>query len=502
MVVHFLWRSRGAKAEKCRRLKGELDEARRLLAARDGERRQSDARIQELQQANRRLEAELQKIQAEPVRLPPDPPLPESRYGVRMICLTITLARAVGFRGAHRVLKIVFEWLGVEQRVPDFTTIRRWSQRVGVAILTQPVEKADDWIWLADHSNQIGPEKVLVVLGIRAASLPKPGQSLRHEDVHPLVVQPGVEWKKEHVAQVYEELARRHGPPRSLLTDGAAELREAGQSLRKLRPDILLLQDFKHKAANLFKAMLHKDPRFLEFNAQLGRTRCAIQQTELAHLNPPSLKQKARFMNLARQLNWAYMILTLLKHPEAKSRQWMTPERLEDKLGWLRSFVGDVAAWHECQQVINRGLEQMNGYGLFAGAAKQLRAAIGNLQHSLSRQLAEPLIDFVTQAEKQLNPGERLPMSTEILESAFGLYKQLERQHSQSGFTGLLACFPILLRNPIPDQIREAFRRVSTKDVNQWVAHNLTKTVTAKRLATYREMKKLTNDATISLECT
>ena len=33
-------------------------------------------------------------------------------------------------------------------------------------------------------------------------------------------------------------------------------------------------------------------------------------------------------------------------------------------------------------------------------------------------------------------------MSTEILESSFALYKQLEKQHSKSGFTGLLLAYP------------------------------------------------------------
>ncbi len=40
------------------------------------------------------------------------------------------------------------------------------------AVEIQVAEPADDWVWMADHSNQIGPEKALVVLGVRAARLP------------------------------------------------------------------------------------------------------------------------------------------------------------------------------------------------------------------------------------------------------------------------------------------------------------------------------------------
>jgi hypothetical protein len=391
----------------------------------------------------------------------------------------------------------VFAWLGVEQKLPNFSTIRLWFQRVGLATVKEPLEEADDWVWLADHSNQIGPEKVMGVLAIRASRLPEIGTTLKHEDLEVLTVQPGTTWKKEDVAEVYEELAQRYGTPRAILTDGAAELREGAQTLKKQRSDMLTLQDFKHKAANLFKALISKDPRFLEFNGQLGKTRSAIQQTELAHLTPPSLKQKARFMNLGCQLQWAKVVLTLLKHPEAQSHQWIPPERLESKLGWLRGFAEDVARWWECQQIVNAGLKQINEQGLFHGTADQFCRNIGDLKHALSQRLLEQLIDFLRDAENQLQEGERLPLSTEILESSFALYKQLERQHSQGGFTSLVASFAALMRKPTPEFIRRSLASVSTKEVKQWVRENLGTTLGSKRLATYREMKKLNADATI-----
>ena len=44
------------------------------------------------------------------------------------------------------------------------------------------------------------------------------------------------------------------------------------------------------------------------------------------------------------------------------------------------------------------------------------------------------LLKFVRQSESKLAEGQRLPMSTEILEASFGLFKQLECQHSKGGF--------------------------------------------------------------------
>jgi len=299
IACYVLYRSRESKAQKCRELKEALEKTQRQLSTCEKRVTQREREISELKQQVRRLETE-KRIAAEnrACVLPEDPPVGKHGYGARMVRLSLLLAKAVGLRGAWRCLKILFRWLGINQKVPHFTTIRSWMQRVGVAELRAPVEAADDWVWMVDHSNQIGREKTLVVRGIRAAQLPPPGTPLKHKDVRLLLVKPGTTWKREDMAAVYTELAKQIGPPRAILCDGASELRDGAESLKKQRSDVIVRNDFKHKAANFFKAMLDKDQRFAEFTAQLGRTRCAIQQTELGHLVPRSLKQKARFMNL------------------------------------------------------------------------------------------------------------------------------------------------------------------------------------------------------------
>lgn len=89
------------------------------------------------------------------------------------------------------------------------------------------------------------------------------------------------------VAAMYESLAARHGAERAVLSDGAAELRDAAETLRKTRPDAIVPGDFKHRAANVLKSLVVGDPQFAKFQTQVYRTRSAIPQTELAHLVPP-----------------------------------------------------------------------------------------------------------------------------------------------------------------------------------------------------------------------
>jgi hypothetical protein len=198
-------------------------------------------------------------------------------------------------------------------------------------------------------------------------------------------------------------------------------------------------------------------------------------------------------MNLGPTLEWASAVSWLLDHPEAESRRGIAPERLEEKLGWLRSFVSELAAWRACQQVVDAGLRFINEQGLFRGAAERLQTVfVETARGEASQRLADRLVGFVATAEAELRPGERLPMSTEILESTFGLYKQLEGQHSKGGFTGLLACFAALLKPATQESVRRAFSKVSVKRVREWTKSNLGTTLASKHQTLYAEFRSAT----------
>jgi hypothetical protein len=414
-----------------------------------------------------------------------------------MISLAVNLARSVGFRGAERTLQVFFEWLGIERSLPSRTSIRNWLARLGIDEMKQPLDSSESLVIMVDHSNQIGAEKVMLALGVNAEAMPEPGKALRHEDVRVLEVKPGDTWKRADMEKEYEALADRCGTPRAVLIDGAAELREGATCLKNRREDTIVLRDFKHYAANVVKSLIGNDKRFQEVRGKIGSTRSSIQQTELAHLTPPSPKQKARFMNLSGTLTWLTMILWLLRTPDAKAREGLSEERIQQKLGWVEEYADEIAVWQECQDVVSASVTFINEQGLFQCASSELRALIGKeLRHATSKELAQRLIDFVAESEELLGEGERLPMSTEILESTFGLYKQLERQHSKSGFTSLLACLPALLKPTTPERVMAAFVRTSAKDVTAWTKKHFPSTVASRRYAAYVEHKSAQKRAT------
>ena len=481
----FLGRARWR--EKFKEASEALERLRTEMAKAEADRVRVERENMEL--CRRVSELENQLAQPQPVTLPLGKPPRGHQYGAGLIALCVNLARQIGLRPTRRTLDVVFDWLDVKVEIPRYQTIRLWMQKIGLDRMNH-AKNVPGGVWLTDHTNQIGKEKVLVMLRVPEAKLQRRGTPLRHRDVEVLAVRPGEAWKREDVAKVYQETAERYGMPRAIESDGAVELRDPAEDLGKAGEKPLVIRDPKHFLANKFESLLKRDADYEAFVKQIAGMRCALQQTELAHFLPPGFKMKARFMNLAPTLNWASAILWHLDHPESRSRQGIKECRMTEKLGWLRDFAPRIQQWQECQEVISTALTFINQQGIFRGAAKQFHAlGVPLVHHSLSRQLLQTTVAFLRKYERELRPNECLPMSTEILESSFALYKQLEKQHSKSGFTSLLLTYPTLLRPTTPKEVTASLKRVKTADVNQWIATYLPNTVASKRQLMFREAK-------------
>lgn len=491
-VARSCFLGRKAARERCRQLTEQRNEARELAARRGAENIL-------LRENERRLTRRIAELTAElarprPMTLPLGEVPSGMHYGAGLIELCVNLARELGLRPTVRALEIVFKWLGVEVAIPVYQAIRTWLQRLGLS-RSLCAKRVDGGVWLVDHTHQIGREKALTVLRV-PPQRPRDAGPLCQEELEVLTVLPGENWKREDVLEVYRALAERYGAPRAIVSDGAAELQEPivklGEILVKTagtaaKPP-LALRDPKHFLANRLEALLTSDPAWREFTLHIGSTRAAVQQTELAHFTPPAFKTKARFMNLAATLRWAKAVLWHAKRPDSQSRRGVTARRMEEKLGWLRRFAPHLRQWQACQDVIDAALALLNERGVFRGATNQLRKRVAKFAaYPLSQRILETLLQFVQAYEHRLTARERLPLSTEILESCFAKYKQLEQQHSKGGFTSLLLTFPTLLRPTTAADITAGMQRVKTKDITAWQQRHLPATLASRRQMLYRE---------------
>jgi hypothetical protein len=383
-------------------------------------------------------------------------------------------------------MEFVARFFGLSFSAPDWTTGRMWLLRFGLAQLDAPKDHADNWVWLIDHSVQIGKEKVLVILGTRLVDLPMPERPLCAEDLVLIDLVPMETSTRQDVARRLEDAATRTGVPRAIVDDHGVDLNGGVQIFQQSHPDTVEIYDVKHKAACLLKARLEKNPRWTAFCTKVGQTRCAIQQTELGALTPPGPKPKARFMNLGGQLNWGDKVLGLLDGPAELTPSWARRERLEEKLSWLREFRADLAEWRQWQAIVDLTVGFVGSEGVHARTALLLSRELPPLpRFTEGRRLAAMLIQFVREQAHRARPGERLPGSTEVLESCFGRFKTLEKDQAKGGFTSLLLGFGSLFAEATIENILAALRAVPTHRVAEWCANHLGQTLFSQRIEAF-----------------
>ena len=146
VVAGVLWRSRETQRRRGREKHRKIEDLQRNEQKMCRVIARQDQELAEMRLQRDQLRVENQQLRGQPVVLPEDPPLPSHPFGARMISWCVNLGRVIGLRPCVACLQIVFEWLGVTVRLPDWTSVRTWLMRVGVAALEEPVEVAEDWV--------------------------------------------------------------------------------------------------------------------------------------------------------------------------------------------------------------------------------------------------------------------------------------------------------------------------------------------------------------------
>jgi len=127
--------------------------------------------------------------------------------------------------------------------------VRWWLQRLGLFALREGLEVADDWVYLIDHSVQIGTVKVCVILGLRLRDVPFPTHALRHDDVRVLAVIPTERSTGEIVDAQLEKAAERTGFPRQIVSDHGSDVKKGSELFAQRHSDTVVTYDAAHHGA-------------------------------------------------------------------------------------------------------------------------------------------------------------------------------------------------------------------------------------------------------------
>ena len=358
--------------------------------------------------------------------------------------------------------------------------------RVGLYALTCDKPRADDWLWMMDHTVQLGPWKCLVIVGIRLSVWRSLERPLRHGDLSLLNLTPMLTANKAAVALQLEQTCGKVGLPVAVLSDEGSELKGGMAIFQEQLPcDVRKpahVHDIKHKAAILLRKELEATDTWSSFVKQMTRTKVNVTLTSLAFLNPPRLRNKARFMNLDCVVKWGARVLTFLKKPKDFPDDPIDLEKLEAKAGWIRAYGKPLREWRELLGVIEAAEDYVRRKGYHKGAHSELAKRLQPLaKKRSSKRLMKRLLEFVQQESQKWKKSKSVLGHTEVLESLLGKYKQIQGRHSQGGMTASLLNIGVAVTEKTPEIIEKALANVPVNDIYDWVRENLGQTVASKQ---------------------
>jgi hypothetical protein len=351
--------------------------------------------------------------------------------------------------------------------VPSFTTIRAWVLRLGCYALVRPLPQDTPWLWIIDHTIQIGEQKLFLIVGCPLANVPFGQRCLSLADLHLVALVPMAQSNQYLVDAELEKATHRTAAPRLIVSDQGGDLVKGIALFQQRHANTLAVGDIAHHGANVLENRWERDPRWQELLQRLAQTNQQLRQTADAFLLSPTLRNKSRFMNVGPLLRFGRRVLGLLQReqPHAKAQQ---------RYGWLLEYAEDLARWLEQYDLVDKTIKRVRLHGLHAGTLAALEQEWGaESELPGTKMVRGHMRAYVSKHVRPAKEGEILAGSSEVLESAFGKLKAKVGESGKGELTGMAMSLGAILGKHDEAEVRQALDAVPQKKAEGMISRLL-----------------------------
>jgi len=399
--------------------------------------------------------------------------------------IELVLSFSLSMNSASKILPLMFDL----KRTPSINSGKSWMLKLGYYNLTKKQIIANDWIYIIDHSIQLGKEKLLLILGIRVKDLPK-DRALKYEDTEIIDLQPVKTSTGEIVYEQLKDTFKRTGVPRAIVSDKGSDINAGVKKIQEENPNIVHIYDLKHKIALIIKNILEADDEWSKFKIFANFVTKKLQNTVIAGYKPPKQKEKARYMNIENLVYWGDKIL--IQYEILQQKQTKTEEeiKLESIIEDIAKFKESIESWVEMVMVFELIEKFMNIHNLQSNSYEKFHELHGDkllkIKTAKARGFATQILSFIKEQQSFCNEDERLLHSSQLIESLFGKLKSLEKEQSKSSFTSLILSIGAVVSKTTSDVLKRALETVNINMINEWTKEKVGTTIQAQRKKLYQ----------------
>jgi len=446
-------------------------------------------------------------------------------------------------RGSERNFELFSKFFDLP--TPCFNSMRSWVFRLGLYLMQSKPECRDDWIFILDHTVELGQKKCLLILGISAEQLEARGYALQHRDVTVLGIDVVTHSTGEIVAEQLEKVAEKVGTPIQILADYGSDIKKGIRLYREKRPTVIYTYDVTHKMAALMKKELQTDEKWLSFLKQCGKVCTGLKQTNLYFLTPPRQRTKARYSNVSPQIQWAQkiiayqrrgdysridptftldqqtietvqdefdhataLLLTTVPDKTHANRDAFTQSlvaqmgreqveriksvvypaadsgrrRFDEKLGWVTEYEEELAIYAQMADLVDAVQKQVKQNGLDQASHQKFEENMAAISLSPRAQsLAEKISEYLGLEGRQIPDEQTLLGTSDTIESIIGKYKHLSSECPMHDVGKMILTIPVFTTELTCELVKTAMESVQALDVDKWADRLLGKSVLSKR---------------------
>lgn len=375
---------------------------------------------------------------------------------------------------AVEVMNSVYPSLGLAE--VSHTTVRDWVLKVGLDAYKhrcKDMTAEEAYAIIMDESITIAEHKILLTLKVPAEH---PGDSLSRSDVEVADIHVAASHKSEDVKAAVGRVASEFGrAPEYAVTDNGRNLvkglAEAG---------IKGHRDISHTFGTYLKAIYGTDEEFILLTKAIGNAR-HYALTDVDYLMPNNMRALARWMNVFGWAKWAKDMMEACGKLTSKERS-------------MYSFVWEhgalVEELSEVMSCFREVLTLCKDSGLSRRTAMQCVAIINREFMGRGERLTKlggMMIGYFTQETAMLGSDEEVHnVSSDIIESLFGGFKERKSPNRMYGVTGFILVMPLetqlcTLQRAAKVDFKAALERNRIADVKAWERDNLPGNLAAKR---------------------
>ena len=154
--------------------------------------------------------------------------------------------------------------------------------------------------------------------------------------------------------------------------------------------------------------------------------------------------------------------------------------KLRDKEGWLASYQDSLRRWKQMVQITRFVETQIKLSGLNQEIFNLIQQHL-TMEVDSPEEFSQKILRYLTQSMSQIQSGQTLLATSDVLESLFGKYKQFSSRSPQKqiGQNFLNICLSTM--NLTTTVVKEALETIRFLDVEDWSAQAFGKSMLSKR---------------------